>query len=71
MAKKLKRYEMVHGYSRIGVRTFVIREVGNSKANGCIASSWALTKSEEREILRLIEQANAYAKAQEDECQSS
>jgi len=61
--KKLKRYEVIRGQSRCG-GAFVIREVGNLKANGWIAASWSRSKADFATVTRLVEQANLAVQAE-------
>jgi hypothetical protein len=56
--KKLRQYYVINGYNRTGASAFVVRIVGNSGASGYVCATWGKSKTEEKEIMRLVEQAN-------------
>ncbi len=57
MSRKLRKYEIVDGGGRCSM-CFVIREVGNPRSSGWIASSWGLSKADRKAVEQLVRQAN-------------
>jgi hypothetical protein len=53
-----RKYEIIDGYSRRGDLAFVVRIVGKPDAAGYVCSTWGKSTADEREVRKLVEQAN-------------
>lgn len=58
MPRKPKQYEVIAGYSRSGTPNFAVRISGVLGARGYVGATWGDSKVDEREINRLVAQAN-------------
>jgi hypothetical protein len=58
MQSKPRRYEIIDGFNRMGISAFVVRIVGKADAAGYVCATWGKSKADEREVRKLVEQAN-------------